>query len=189
MIDALHAIDTHVFLWINHWPHAYLFDSFAHLLSGVEAWGVIWVLIILVLFFREEIRDRIFFIPFVAAAFFIGLSEVALKWIVARPRPTVDMGAIMYASAENYSFPSTHATAAFAFAYVCARVDPAIRVWVYILASLIGLSRVYLGVHYPFDILAGAILGIIIGWSSIQLENYARAKWIRRSSVRSKKIQ
>jgi undecaprenyl-diphosphatase len=60
----------------------------------------------------------------------------------------------------THSFPSGHATVAFASATVLALAVPRLRVPLYVLAALIAFSRVYVGVHYPFDVLAGAVLGV-----------------------------
>ena len=60
----------------------------------------------------------------------------------------------------THSFPSGHATVAFACATVLALAVPRLRVPFFVLAALIAFSRVYVGVHYPFDVLAGAVLGV-----------------------------
>jgi undecaprenyl-diphosphatase len=67
----------------------------------------------------------------------------------------------------SYSFPSGHAATAFATATVIALLHPRLRVPAFALATLVGLSRVYLGVHFFFDVLAGAALGIAVGWTAV----------------------
>ena len=86
------------------------------------------------------------------------------------PEPLVDLPA-------TYSFPSGHATVSFACATVLALAVPRLRVPLYALATLIAFSRVYVGVHYPLDVLAGAVLGIGI---AIALRMLAEA--LRRSA-------
>lgn len=61
---------------------------------------------------------------------------------------------------KDYSFPSGHTTASFTIATTLALNISGIGILVYILASIIGLSRIYLAVHYPTDVLAGIIVGI-----------------------------
>jgi undecaprenyl-diphosphatase len=176
-MDALLAIDTYLLLAINHLPHSDILNTIAHICSGVGQWGTIWVVVAIILFYREEVRDHLFFIPFIAVGFLSGISEVILKWIIARPRPTSDMGVYVLADPGNYSFPSTHATVSFAFAYICTVVEPKLRVLVYTFAVVISLSRIYLGVHYPSDILAGALLGTGVGMIVRHIElNFLRSK-------------
>lgn len=174
-------MDETLFLAINHLPHIVILDDLARFLSGIGQWGAIWFLIAVILFFREEKRDHWFFLPTVLATVFSWiLSEIFLKWVFARPRPTIDIGAIILTTPGNYSFPSTHATIAWAMAFVLWREDEKLRPWLIILATLISLSRIYLGVHYPSDVLSGAILGLIIGWGVMRIESLLQPKARRR---------
>ena len=88
------------------------------------------------------------------------------------PQPLLDVP-------STYSFPSGHATVSFACATVLALAVPRLRVPLFVLAALISFSRVYVGVHYPFDVLAGAVLGVGI---AIALRTLAAA--LRRSEPR-----
>lgn len=180
MMEAILALDRELFLLVNLFPHTSLFEAFAKLLSGVGTWGVVWLVIALLLFFREEKRDHWFFLP--SALVLLGgfLSEFFVKTLIARPRPT---------PADTFSFPSSHAILAFAFAYILSREEPKLKRWFYLLAILISLSRVFLGVHYPSDIIAGMFLGIMIGWLSLTLESFGPQKLIRKLPKQSKKIQ
>lgn len=69
---------------------------------------------------------------------------------------------------DNYSFPSGHTTGAFSLAMMCGLFFPSTFVVCIVLASLVGFSRIYLGVHYPSDVTAGLILGIV---SSLTIYN------------------
>jgi len=170
-------MDQVLFLAINHLPHIAIIDDLARFFSGIGQWGAIWFVIAVILFFREEERDHWFFLPTILATVLsLTISEILLKWIVARPRPTEVIGAIILTTPGNYSFPSTHATIAWAMAYVLSREEPRLRGWFYLLATVISLSRIYLGVHYPTDVIAGAFLGLGIGWGAIYLERLLRPK-------------
>lgn len=72
-----------------------------------------------------------------------------------QPEPLVDLPA-------TFSFPSGHATVGFACATTLALAVPRLRIPLYALAALISFSRVYVGVHYPLDVLAGAVLGVAL---------------------------
>ena len=102
----------------------------------------------------------------IAAAYAAGdAASVAVKAAVDRPRPPLDdpsIGAAIDLPASA-SFPSGHATTAFAAAAAVAVLMPRLRWPALALAALVALSRVYLGVHFAFDVLAGALLGTLIG--------------------------
>jgi undecaprenyl-diphosphatase len=175
-MDWLLSLDKHIFLFINHLAHPWILDEVAKFFSGIGSGGAIWLIIALVLFFREEKRDHWFFMPIVfATGLSLWLSEMVLKGIFLRPRPTVDMGAIIVHAADNYSFPSSHATLAFALANVLVEEEPRFRYALYALAIAISFSRMYLGVHYPFDVTAGAILGHFIGYAAMYVSKKLRA--------------
>ena len=189
-MDALLSLDTSVFLFINHLPHFFFADIVAKFLSGIGEWGAVWFVIAVLLFIREEKKHHLFFLPFMlSGCISVFVSEVIVKWIVARPRPFIEMGAIILENPNNYSFPSTHATLAWAMALVLASHEMRFRYLFYLLAICISLSRIFLGVDYPLDFIGGSILGIMIGWLSLMLNNYVQANLIHSLPKRSRKIR
>ena len=87
---------------------------------------------------------------------------IILKNTIKRQRPCYRFGHLNahIVPSDKFSLPSGHAAAAFVFAAVVAFYYPSFAVFAYVGAGLIGLSRVFLGVHYPTDIAAGAVLGL-----------------------------
>jgi undecaprenyl-diphosphatase len=90
----------------------------------------------------------------------------AIKPLAARPRPFVASATlpVLREQPRDYSFPSGHASTAVAGAYALTATWPAARAACWVVAGAIIASRAYLGVHYPSDLLAGALLGWFIGW-------------------------
>lgn len=175
-MDALLRFDTELFTLINHLPHTPVMDAIALAVSGVSAAGMIWFVLAAILFFREEKRHHWFFLPILTAGALSGtIVNLILKPLVARPRPDLAMGAILVGNGLfDYSFPSGHATISFAAAAVLSRIEPRWKALFYILAICISLSRIYLGKHYPLDVITGSLLGWGIGHLSLILCNLTR---------------
>ena len=106
-----------------------------------------------------------------AALLAASLASSALKDVFGRLRPPLahdSLTALVSLPADS-SFPSGHATGAFAAAGVVAALHPRLRAPVLALACLVAFSRVYLGVHYPTDVVAGAALGLAIAAVAVGL--------------------
>ena len=94
----------------------------------------------------------------------IALIVLIIKFSIRRKRPEGEWG-LMYRSTDPHSFPSGHATRAFLIATLALFLGPTwLAVILVIWAPLVALSRVAMGVHYIYDISAGAIVGILGGW-------------------------
>ena len=146
-------------------------------LSYAGSFGFIWLVIAVAISGFSWSRPWLW--TRVAVAIIVAESvSGALKLWVGRDRPPLsnpDPEPLVHLP-STYSFPSGHATVSFACATVLALAVPRLRVPLYTLATLISFSRVYVGVHYPFDVLAGAVLGVAI---AIALRTLAAA--LRRS--------
>lgn len=93
-----------------------------------------------------------------------------LKNVLRRPRPCQRLKLVsVIRASDQFSFPSGHTTAAFLFAGIASFALPQATVYLYAWALAIGLSRVALGVHYPTDIIAGAVLGSCLAISTLTL--------------------
>lgn len=94
------------------------------------------------------------------------VSHRVVKRVFTRSRPTKAGIAVVLRTPQHhgYSFPSNHATNMFAAAAAGSAAQPALAVPLFALAALVAYSRVYVGVHFPSDVAAGALLGAFLGW-------------------------
>jgi undecaprenyl-diphosphatase len=133
-------------------------DWFFIALSWIGSSGAVW----LALAFAIAVARRrpAIFLTVLVADLAADLLADAGKELVARHRPfETQLGP----RSSTHSFPSGHAATSFACATVLSFYVPRYRVACFGLAALVALSRVYNGMHYPTDVLAGALLGVIIG--------------------------
>ena len=138
-------------------------DPLFEALSYAGSFGLIWLAIAVAI--SGFSRSRPWLWARVGAAILVAesVSGVLKAWI-GRDRPPVadpDPAPLVHLP-TTFSFPSGHATVSFACATTLALAVPRLTWPLFALATLISFSRVYVGVHYPFDVLAGAALGVAI---------------------------
>jgi undecaprenyl-diphosphatase len=106
------------------------------------------------------------------------LADFAAKPLIARHRPFVSITdyEVMAKPQRSGSFPSTHAAAAFAGAFAMSRLFPELRGTLWAVAALVALARIYVGVHYPLDVIGGAIIGIAAAAFAVGGTRWRRGK-------------
>lgn len=157
------SLDAGLFERINHGLHNSLFDVIMPLISNAGGGGLLWIVFSLVLFVlgrQETKKAALLMLAALFASFLAG--EEGLKHIFQRPRPfeTFPGVELLVIPPHSFSFPSGHAANAFASGLVLARKIPVLAWPALILAAVMAFSRVYVGVHYPLDVLAGSLLGV-----------------------------
>jgi membrane-associated phospholipid phosphatase len=142
-----------------HAPHA---ESAMKALGMAGEWGAVWAAMGLAGAAVDR-RRRVRWLRVAAVApAAVGVNYL-VKLAVRRRRPRLRRLPPLAGAPSELSFPSAHATSSLAAAVAMGRVAPATRIPLYGLAVAICLTRPYLGMHHPSDVLGGAALGIVIG--------------------------
>ncbi len=165
-MDFLLNLDIGLLFFINRTLANPIFDKIFTLLTVQEHWYIVYTILIYFLLFKFQWRGRIFLLTLMLAITLADqLSSHVIKELVERIRPchTFSDIRLLVPCGAGKSFPSSHAVNNFAAAIILGSFFKNYKIHFILLASLIAFSRVYVGVHYPSDVLAGAILGTLIG--------------------------
>lgn len=184
MIDYLLQLDLSLFHLINVTLTNKYFDYFFPLVTDLHKtiYFKMTVYPLIFIFFIWKFKKKgilifLFCALSVAGADLIG--NYAFKKNFQRPRPgdNAAIEKVVRSPYGGYSFVSNHAANMFAFAFFMSAFIPKGRRWLYFIASLIAFSRVYNGVHYPSDILVGAVLGVSVSAMGL----YILRNWVLKA--------
>lgn len=167
MLSGLLALDGNLLLWIQEFVRVDVLNPIAAFYTHLGDSGLLWIASSLVMLcFRRTRRAGV--LGLLALALGALFTNVVLKHLVARPRPwlTVEGLRFLVVEPDPNSFPSGHTCAAFsaAGAWFGALSKRWMGITALVLAALMGLSRLYVGVHFPSDVLAGALVGLFAAW-------------------------
>jgi len=167
LLLSIHKYDVFMFTWlVNARMHGTL-THFSRFLSKTGD-GQLYTVIIGLLYFSEGFES-----PFLQAILLAFLLERPLYFLLKngfkrnRPEAALKNFRSIITPSDKFSFPSGHTSAAFMMATLLGYFLPSLMVPLYCWASLVGFSRVVLGVHFPTDTLVGVILGISTAFFSL----------------------
>ena len=180
MLDTLLSLDGAALLWIQEFVRCELLTPLLSLYTQLGNAGIVRIVLsVVMLCFRKTRKAGA--LSLVAMLFGLLCTNVVLKHLVARPRPWLTVEGLNFLVVENdpNSFPSGHTCAAFAAAGVWFRTLP--KTWMrwtaLVLAVLMGFSRLYVGVHFPSDVVAGCLVGLLCAWLAWRLYQTIEKRW------------
>lgn len=177
--------DRNLFLYLNGKSHP-LLDSIMVVLSTYTAWIVVCVILVGVIIYKDRVKGKI------AALFLIGGVSAALilnniiKLFIMRPRPGHEEALRglfnqLEEAGISYSFFSAHSSSSLCLATFTALYfkNKIYTVAIYVWALAVAYSRIYVGKHYPLDVMVGIMFGLLMGWISYWYYNRYKLKHSR----------
>ena len=171
-MEALSQWEGGALLWIQEVLRGPVQDAFFSFYTQLGNGGILWIALCVVLLFFPRTRKAGFW-ALIAMLFGLACTNVLLKHLVGRTRPWLVLEGL-----DPNSFPSGHTCAAFACCVTWARCTG--KRWLRCLciaaALLMGFSRLYVGVHFPSDVLAGCAVGCLCAWLSWRAQRAVEAR-------------
>lgn len=167
-MKPLDALDAEIFLAINHLPHNRWLNGFFRFFTLIFTGGLGWYLIMALAILSDARKGtRVVHHTVLPLSTASSLVEFPIKAYFHRSRPFIAFiqAIVIGKKPGSWSFPSGHSASAFAGAWLLSRDFPDQGPFFFLLAALVGFSRIYLGDHYPGDVLSGALSGMALAES------------------------
>jgi undecaprenyl-diphosphatase len=181
MLKPILNFDRSLFRFINQDCSNGVFDVLMPFLRNQYTWVPVYIF--LLVFMLVNFRNKaIWWVLFFLASF--AVSDLATNQLIKawfqRPRPCVDAATYQWVRmlipcSSSYGFVSSHASNHFAisaFSFFTMRQFAKPWIWLfYVWAALVCIAQVYVGAHFPFDVMGGAMFGLLIGWRMATIFN------------------
>lgn len=179
-MGVITTIDERLFELVSSLSNSFM-DYFFKFFTYLGNAGMVWIIAGLAMLFFQKTR-RVGCCMLVCLALTFLLNDIIIKPIIHRARPFVADPTIklLITAPGGYSFPSGHTAAAFSSSTAIFLHNKKYGLGAYLLALLIGVSRIYLFAHYPTDVICGLILGIICGVVFTRLYDRLETKLIEK---------
>ena len=187
MINTIIEIDKNLMIFLNKTLSNPIFDILMPIITNQKLLTIIGVILIIYLGFYAGKRGKITLIVLIFAA---GISDAICAQIikpwVGRIRPShefIEYINLLVSKGGKWSFPSNHAANSFAFATILSYFYDKNKTMIFSIASFIAFSRVYVGVHYPLDIIFGSLLGYTVSWIILSIWVIIKMRELKRGRM------
>jgi undecaprenyl-diphosphatase len=187
MISVLSSWDITLFRLINGQGHNYFLDWFMPFMTDLKNFRYVLPVLVVWVLVREK-KAGIVFLVFIGLTLAITdpFSSRLLKDWLGRVRPchVLEEVRLLTDCNTSYSFPSSHAVNIFAAAFFLSQPLKKLSPLFFGIAGIVGYSRIYIGIHYPLDVIGGAAIGLLIAWPMRWLKDQVVARWIKSPAWR-----
>ena len=180
MVEWIQSIDTSILIFIQENLSFPLLDKIMIFITTLAEYGAIWIIVALLFLFSKKYR-KYGVIMAIALLIMYVCNDLILKHIIGRLRPfeVNPEWQILISQPSGSSFPSGHTAVSFTGALCVSMANKKFAPYAYILAVLIAFSRIYLLVHYPSDIIGGAVVGTLYALLAIWVYKLIDKKFIK----------
>ena len=183
MLKILDSIDRSILVWIheNHFP---ILNQVMPFITDADNWVLPILLLILYLgFFRGKKGKIALCLLIISLSLNDSICAQLLKPFFERVRPShisIEGLNLLVSKGGKWSMPSNHASNMFSLAVILSYFYDRFKIPLFLLAIMIAISRVYVGVHYPGDVIVGALVGYSISWIVITLWVILKMRELKR---------
>tara|TARA_B100000003_G_C10916562_1_gene365478 strand:+ start:1014 stop:1595 length:582 start_codon:yes stop_codon:yes gene_type:complete len=184
MLEILNSIDTSLMFYLNKSLSNTFFDKIMPFITEKDNWIIPFILLFIYLAFFSGKRGQIcLVILIISISLTDSISTYILKPYFQRVRPShdlYDLINLLVSKGGRLSMPSNHASNIFSATVVVSYFYNKIKIPMYIIAFIIAFSRIYVGVHYPGDIIIGSLFGYAVGWFTLTLWVILKMRELKR---------
>lgn len=183
MIDWIIDLDKSLLLWCNH-QHTPWLDAFNWIITSLQ-FNLALILPLIIIFLHRRLGVEAVLLIMAVILTILLCDQIAssvFKPLFERPRPTrdpsLDVITVNGYRGGRFGFISSHAANSFGVAVLLAHLfrNKIFTIVIILWATLVSYSRIYLGVHFPGDVICGALLGLLVGWAMYKLYEAVRRK-------------
>ena len=183
MLKILDSIDRSILVWI-HENHIPILNQVMPFITDADNWVLPILLLILYLGFFQGKRGKIALcLLIISLSLNDSICAQLLKPFFERVRPShisIEGLNLLVSKGGKWSMPSNHASNMFSLAVILSYFYDRFKIPLFLLAIMIAISRVYVGVHYPGDVIVGALVGYSISWIVITLWVILKMRELKR---------
>ena len=183
MLKILDSIDRSILVWI-HENHIPILNQVMPFITDADNWVLPILLLILYLgFFRGKKGKVALCLLIISLSLNDSICAQLLKPFFERVRPShisIEGLNLLVSKGGKWSMPSNHASNMFSLAVILSYFYDRFKIPLFLLAIMIAISRVYVGVHYPGDVIVGALVGYSISWIVITLWVILKMRELKR---------
>ena len=183
MLKILNNIDRSLLVWL-HENHISILNQVMPFITDADNWILPILFLILYLGFFKGKKGKIALcLLIISLSLNDSICAQILKPFFERVRPShmsIEGLNLLVSKGGKWSMPSNHASNMFSLAVILSYFYGRFKVILFLLATVIAISRVYVGVHYPGDVIIGALIGYIISWTMITLWVIIKMRELKR---------